>query len=31
MKNEILNDRNLVTTKELCEVFNRRISPTGDE
>ena len=28
MKNEILNERNFVTTKEFCEIFDHQISPT---
>ena len=28
MKNAILNERNFVTTKEFCEIFDHQISPT---
>ena len=28
MKNEILNERNFVTTKEFCEIFDNMISVT---
>ena len=28
MKNELLDERNFVTTKEFCEIFDHQISPT---